>query len=314
MANYILGSGIVGLIAKQMYPEYGIIPFKKSRYYSFEIPLADNHIVYHKAIEPFMSEVCPTDKTPIIMKSTMSYRGQLINNPPRELLEMYLKKVYIEYPDYYINLMKMVYSVYQTTVIKLYNKLQSKFQQNINEAIRNYGELVSINTKTKTLRTRSQELEYDKLISTIPLDALAKYCNINITLKSSPVCLYYIESTSTNLESNDICYVADEHIEFFKVVQLNKPNYMFWSKDTIIDPYQYFGSILGYNIEILEPQRISAMINIENPPNLKPFEDIGIYCVGSNAVHDDFLDVSSCILRLLRFKFENRINKEKIMS
>jgi hypothetical protein len=303
MSDFILGSGLIGCIAKRMYPEWEIIPFKKSRYYSFEIPLAENHIVYHKNIEPFMSEVCPLDKIPIIIKSAVSYQGQLINDPPKELLHMYLKKVYDEYPDFYSELLKPVLTIYQTTSMKLYEILQNNVQQSINESIRNYGELIDINTKTKKIRTRHREVEYNRIISTIPLDALAKYCNVSIDLKSTSTCIYNIYSKTVDLEGNDFCLVVDNFIDFFKVVKVGEHNHIFWCKDTIQDPYKYFGGFLTYNIDILETFRISSMMNVGLPPNLKFFEDLDIFCVGSNAQWDDMMDCSSSINRLLKFGF-----------
>jgi len=299
---FILGSGLIGCLAKRMFPSAEIIPFKKSRYYSFETPLADNFIICHKEIDPFMSEICPADKIPILMKSSFSYYGQLIATPPVELLQMYLQKVYQEYPDYYPKLLKSIHGVYQTTAMKLYDKLQDKLQLDINESIRNYGEMISIDTKAKTITMRNKKMEYEKIISTIPLDALVKFCGFDLDLKSFSVCLYNITSEKIDLEGNDYCYVADKYIDFFKVVRLGQHSYMFWCKDAIQDPYKFFGSFLTHNIDIVETFRISNMMPIGNPPSLQMFQDADIYCIGSNAQYDDMVDVSSAILGLLRLK------------
>jgi hypothetical protein len=45
--NVILGSGIIGLLTKKILgDDWILIPFKKSRYFYFDIPYADNYIKY----------------------------------------------------------------------------------------------------------------------------------------------------------------------------------------------------------------------------------------------------------------------------
>lgn len=299
MPDVILGSGVVGCIAKYMRPDAIIVPYKKSRYYSFEFPFADNLIGYSTDIDNLMVDMSPRNKIPVFNKHAISYEGQL-SEGDKNTKELYLKKVYETFNDYFPKLITTAASYYPMTVIELYEHLQKNMIDELNKSKDFLGIPKQIDVKNKQIVFGGQRVSYDKIISTIPLDALLSLCKMKMDLKSHSVCYYRIVSNSVDLEGNHSCYVADETIDFFKVVKLGEHEHMFWTFDRVESPYQYFGKYLTYNIEILEASRIENAIPIGNIPDLSQLEEYGIYCVGSNAQWDDFMDVSSCIKRLLR--------------
>jgi len=302
LADLILGSGIIGCIAKFLHPDSIFIPFKKSRYYTFDFPLADNFIVYSEDIDDFMVNMSPKNKMKIFFKSALSFEGQLLEGDEK-IKEIYLKKLYDDhFQEYAPKLITTAFSVYPITAIELYSQLQKQQVDNINTSINELGDLVKIDVKQKMIIFKETKREYDRIISTIPLNALLSFCGMNLSLKSKDVCYYRITSEKVDLEGRQSCFVADEFIEFFKVVELDKHMHMFWTFDKIENPYQYFGSFLTHNIGIEECQRIEGAIPIGEKPDLSELEGYGIYCVGSNAQHDDFMDISSCIKRLLRLR------------
>jgi hypothetical protein len=299
--NFILGSGVVGCIARAI-SGYTLIPFKKSRYYSLDIPLAENNIPFTDDIEVFMSEY---SKVGPIFKEVMSSDGVLSTD--NVIREIYLKKVFGGYPDYAKELLCKTTMSYQMSVIQLHDKLQDKFINEINSSIKIFGDVVAIDLENKRIKFKGgQTNEFDKIISTIPLDALAKLCGVELELKAKTVCYYHIVTKTINLEGADTCLVADEEVEFFKVVKLPGENeYLFWANDGLESPYKYFGNYLTYNMDIMAAFRIQDAIPLDTA-DLSVFENAGISCVGCNAQWDSLVDVGTSIKRLLRLCGTNK--------
>lgn len=295
--NFILGSGIVGLLAKRMYPEFELIPFKRSRYYSFEIVLADNFLIYNKKIDDFMNQLgisCEVE----FKKQAYSLKGQLIFDEIDELKQSYFSRVYgYQMPSHIGSLIKNTVTTYPKSVKAVHDRLVEKSLNDFMNTKQKYGELVSINFENKKLYFTNREVDFDKIISTIPLDALCQFCNIKMDLKSRSVCYYDIQTSAVDLEGASSCIVIDDY-EFFKVVPQNE-RFLFWTFDKLEQPYKYFGQFFGYNFDIIESFRIDKAIPIGEKPNLDVLEGNNVYCVGSNAQWDDFMDVSSCVLRLI---------------
>ena len=302
--NIILGSGIIGLLAKKILgDDWTLIPFKKSRYFYFDIPWADNYIKFDNEINDFMKSIIIDDSPMIMYKSPFSYQGQLFDVREPVVIEKYLTKLYGDkIPDVADQLLTTSFMIYPVTVKHIYEALQRKYIGEIRENTSLYGSVKSINiTGQEILFNNDQKLEYDKIISTIPLNALCDYCSLSIDLEARPIYYYHIATDVVDLEGAQQSLVCDFDIPFFKVVKLNENIYNFWCLEAIEEPYKVFGSILGYNFEILEVRYIDDVIPLGEPPNLGIFEK-NLICVGSNAQWDDFMDVSSCIKRLIRLR------------
>lgn len=300
----ILGSGLIGNLAKMIHGEgWEWMPFKRSRYYSFEIPFADNHIVFDKNIDDFVGSAAPSSP-PIFAKCPISYMGQLMFQDLPICIQPYLQKVYgDQVPTLAQQLTKTTYTTYQTTAHVLLQKAERRNKEAIDAGVAKFKDVLNIDLKNHIIKCKGGDFQYDSIINTIPLDAFYQLCGMSFAPKAKSVCLYHIISDAVDLEGADQCLVADPDIKFFKVTavpgQRNKHHYLFWTFDPVDNPYQYFGSVLNYKLEIEEAKRIENMIPIGNPPDLSELESGGVYCVGSNAQWDDYMDVASCIKRLL---------------
>jgi hypothetical protein len=302
--NFVLGSGLIGCLAKHIFPDWLMIPMKKSRYYYFEEPYADNFIIYDKAIDDFMIELSPNNNTTIIMKRPFSLQGQLMSQETELTTLPYLQKVYGDkMPNAAHLLLKTVLSCYPMTAKMLYDKLQNRYLDSINADIKRYGELLRIDLINHKLITTRGEFEYEHLISTIPLDILCKFCNVEMQLEAISVCYYSLRSKKIDLEKADQVLVCDSNIDFFKVQVIDEDVYQFWTSQVIDMPYQYFGLMIGYDFEILGAKRIDKVIPLGEPPSLDHFKRQQIYCVGSNAQWNDFVDVTATIKKLRSMSF-----------
>jgi hypothetical protein len=300
MNNLILGSGLIACLAKKLLgPGWSFISFKKSRYYSFDIPLADDFIRCDKDIDTVSAELGLGGPI-IIYKRPFSYRGQLTNSTEPIVIDPYVQKVY---KGRYIpgELLKTVFSVYDVRALPLYTKLSEQSWDQIQAGAQ--SKLLGIDLKTRALRlSDGRSIEYERLISTIPLNILYALCGLDASiLKARPVCHYRVQSNKVDLEGAEQALVSDLDIEFYKVTKLSD-GYIFNTFEAIENPYLYFGKFLGYQLDIVEVLRIDESVPIGEPPDMKIFSDAGIICVGSNAQWDDFMDIASCIKRLINLK------------
>lgn len=298
MNDFILGSGLIGGIAKTILNKNVLIPFKRSRFF-YEFPLSDNHIVYNDKIVDYMKRYC--ENIPIIYKSSYSYNGMLIKDDIKEVRELYFKKVYDVDIDPRMSLLKTSVMTFPISTVKLHGIIQESLKSEIRNNIVEYGELKSINVKEKVIHFFNKTVPYNKIISTIPLNALLKYCGMNMDLKAKNINYYNIISPLTDLEGTLTCMICDPQFLFFKVMILQDGGYIFWTFDKLNDAYKYFSQFLSCRIEILEAFHIENAIPIGDVPDLFELEEkYSIYAVGSCAQWDDFNDVSTSISRLIR--------------
>ena len=301
MSNILLGSGVIGCLARRILDKsWDWIPFKRSRYYSFDVPYADNFIVYDKAISDFMADLSPG--TPLLYKRSFSFQGALMCQELPILIDPYLNKIYGEdVPQLANKLLKTIFTVFPATVQNVYHRLEDSYRDtDINRGVMKYGDIVSIDTDKKTISCTNGVFEFDNLLSTIPLDALVKLCGKSPDLKSRAVCYYYLITDVVDLEGAEQALVVDSDIEFFKVQMLKKHHYVFWTFNALERPLQYFGQYLNFRVDIIEAKRIDGAIPIGQKPDLGELEKKGVWCVGSNAQWCDQMDISSSIKRLLR--------------
>jgi hypothetical protein len=236
-------------------------------------------------------------------KSPLSYQGQLMDEAP-VAVEYFMRKVFGDFePDLARKLFKTSFMVYPLTVKQLYEALQRKYIKEIRENTSKYGSVKSIDIDGhEIIFNDDKKLPYDRMISTIPLNAFCEYSSLPMDLQARTVYYYNVVTDAVDLEGAQQSYVCDLNIPFFKAVMLNKSIYVFWCLEAMEEPYKVFGSLFGYNFEILEVRFIEDVIPMGNPPSLGVLEDNDVFCVGSNAQWDDFMDVSSCINRLLAYR------------
>lgn len=304
--NLILGSGLIGNLARKILDKsWEWAPFKRSRYFSFEIPFADNFVVFDKTVDDFMRQF--GNQTPIFYKRPISYQGMLMYQDLPISQDPYLRKLYGDgVPPLANTLLKSTFTIYPMSALELHKTLERQHETSIKPAVQKFGEIVEIDLNTKVITCLHKQLgqvtklEYDKIVSTIPLNALYRLCKLSdSSLKAKAICYYHIATDAVDLEGAEQALVADLDIKFFNVYQTKKHHFIFCTFDPLENPLQYFGGILNYKIDILEARRIEDALPISTKPDLSFLESKGITCVGSNAQWDDFMDVSSCLKRLL---------------
>ena len=132
MRGVILGSGIVGLLAKEILGDrWLVIPFSRSRFYSFRPALADNFIIRDERIDDLIAHF--GGKISFIYKTLYSLGGGLL--PSDDLIiNGWLNKVFgQEVPSQALPCIKSRgdHFVYSIKVNQLYNQLQIKYGQSL---------------------------------------------------------------------------------------------------------------------------------------------------------------------------------------
>lgn len=300
MNNIILGSGIIGLLAKSLLPSWKIIPFKESRFYSYSLPLCDNYIMVDKEITSFIQDLVP-DYRPLYNYSRgWSINGHIFKEFDSTICEDWLIHTFGSEYSTHIKLYlanKMQFQVYNIRINQLYEQLM---RANLPE-IKSEGELGSVTEIGDHYIVRgNKKLEFDNAISTIPLNALNSLSNRNSNLTYKPIYYIRIETNKLDFEKCNQLFVVDRHFSFFKVSQTAPNQYLFYCNEDIPTPGPYFMPIIQ-NFDIIDGCMIADGIPCGGPPKLESLEKLGIYCVGSYAQHDWCMDVGSCILRLLRY-------------
>jgi hypothetical protein len=303
--NYIIGSGLIGLIARKLLGDkWRLISQKKSRYFSFLPALADNYIVFDKNIDDFVKTLSPlASRNMLSYKRSFSYAGQLLSSENEMTTTPYLHKIYGEnVPTLAAKSIRTSFFTYHITPQELYEELVEKNINHDDDFIQ--SQVVGIDIKERKIRIEENnlvsEFDYDKIICTAPLDALVKWTKQNLELESKPICYYHIRTDKIDSEGANEILICDHDILFFKATMIDKGLWMFWAFDDIDNPHNYFGQFLDYQLDILEVTRVNDAMPLGEPPDLSVLEANDIYCVGSNAQWDDLMDVSSCINRLLR--------------
>lgn len=311
--KYIIGSGLVGLLARHILGgDWKLIKQGLSRYYTRPPVLADNFIRVHDNVGPIVSQISPMAMAAVQYKRAFSLAGQLMYNENSLTVNPYITKLYGDLvPPTAREHFQTTFWVYNMSCVELYRRLLDKYKDEILD-VKVLGVDIEERLIRGNVRGNIDKLDYDSVVCTVPLNVLYDWAGITGSLSSKHVCYYHIESDKIDLEGADQCMVCDENYVFFKVSPAddryklgNKKDYIFWTFDTVDNPHEYFGMFLGYDLDIKDAFRISDAIPLGRPPKLSVFEDSGIWCVGSNAQWDDFMDISSCIRRLVRLRDGN---------
>jgi len=270
----------------------------QSLFYSFNPPLADNYIIAHPEIEPFIKDVAPHSMT-YMVQNAISLSGSLVFFSSPLAIQTYLSKVYGE--DMHPiakDLMKLERFVYGVSAQDVYQRLQKRYMKELTENNEGYGGIASIDPINRLIRLLDGGvLEYENIISTVPLDVLNKWCEYDLSFKSNDVYYRHIATKSLDFEESYIVHVADEEIPFYKVSRYSPVDFVFesfsWLNDAVLHAFVD-------DFQSVNHTSISNAFPLGPPPNLDYLEKDGIYCVGSLAQHDDLMCVSSCLNRLTK--------------
>jgi len=296
--NIIFGSGLVGLLAKAIFPSWKIIPFYRSRFFSYNPALDDNWIVKDARLDSFVKDlmVMPPAIYPYI--KAYSVGGDLVREHHKDLCEDWLYKVFgVNYPNHaekYLST-RMTQFVYDLRLNQLYQSLTNKYIDEIKEEA-SKGSVESIGNHYFV--RNGKRVDFDNAISTIPLDALQKLMGVNSKLESKPVHYLHIKTDDLDFEGANQVFVADKLYGFHKVTNIAPGRYMIHCHEDIPQPGAYFMAFMK-NFDIIDGTSVNGVIPIGNLPNLDNAVDNGIFCVGSYAEWDWCADIGTCIIRLL---------------
>ncbi|MCK9558582.1 MAG: hypothetical protein M0R50_11155 [Candidatus Cloacimonetes bacterium] len=299
MTGVILGSGVVGLLAKEILgDQWLVIPFSRSRFYSFRPALADNFIIRDDRIDDLISHF--GGKISFIYKTSYSLGGNLLQSDDF-IINAWLNRVFgLDVPPQAAPCIKSRgnYFIYDIKVNQLYHILQQKYSQylidNSKKTITEIGDHYLI--------WGGQRIDFDHMISTIQLSRLFELTKIpHNDLPAAQVWYYHVETSNLNFEGANQTLVIDDTIDFFKVSNIAENRYLFYFSRDIPIPGPYFMQFMQ-QFDLIDGTTIAGAIPKGAKPDLSAFNKLGIECIGAAAEHDYFMDLGSCLVKLLRQK------------
>lgn len=304
-SKIILGSGLIGRIAKDILPDYRMIPFGRSQFYGWDYPLAEDYISVHDSADEYVRRYKPD--IDIILrtkeyKRPFSVAGQLIYsaNIPNLTSVPYLTKVYGDASDLKQKLVSnTIFQVYEEiTCNMIYKKLDESLKLSILNDLNEFGKLEEIDYKNHIIKTSKTTFEYESIISTIPLDLLLYYMKENVDLKYRSIFAYLIQTNTLDFEGADQVFVVEDDIDFYSVTEVGFNMFLFKSFIELNEP---FLKMVLQKFNIINKVKIDKYIPVNNI-DIKPIEAHNINLVGSLARWDDFYDVGASIHHLMKLK------------
>jgi hypothetical protein len=304
----IFGSGIVGLLARLILgPSWVVVPFYRSRFFSFNPALDDNFIIRSDEIDPFISELTKIRPMEFPYKRAWSVQGHLTQQWDVDLCSDWLYKLFgtnipSQSEPYLKN--RMTLPVYDLRSNEIYSMLLGHYIDMLKEesakgSVTEIGDHYYVQGGVRK--------EFDAAINTIPLDGLLNLMNINnISLPAKDLHYLHVSTTDLDFEGANQTLVVDQMFSFFKVTNIAENRYLFYCHEDIPNPGAYLMPIIQ-KFDIIDGTSIERALPMGPIPNQSFLEDFGIYSVGSYAQWDWCMDVGSCILRLIRYA--NRGNK-----
>lgn len=312
--NVIFGSGVVGLLAKMMLgPEWKVIPFHRSRFFSWNPALDDNFIIHDDEILPFIKEITTLIGQPKIFpyKRSWSIAGELVNQFDSGACQDWLYKIFgNNIPPHASIYMKdrMNLYVYDVRVNQLYFDLVNA-NIGLLRAEAEKGPVTEIGPHYY-VRNGVRE-DFDKAISTIPLDALCELMNIEVNLPARNLHYIHLETEDLDFEGANQLFVVDKIFDFWKVTNVAPNRYMLYFHNDVVNYGVYLMNFIK-KFEILDGTAMERAIPLGSIPSIPRIEQAGIFCVGAYAQWDWCADVGSNILRLIRYA--GRGNKPQQMK
>jgi hypothetical protein len=311
--NVIFGSGIVGLLAKAILgPEWTIVPFYRSRFFTFNPALDDNFIIRDEGLDQFIKDLTGNPSTPVyVYRRAWSISGQLVPEYDAGLCKDWLAKIFgAQIPPqsevYHANRMDLF--VYDIRVNQLYQDLVNANLPELKEEAAK-GLITSIGDHHFV--RDGKRTDFDNAVSTIPLNALCGLMDRKIDLPSKTLHYLHVETEDLDFEGHNQLLIVDDIMSFYKATNVAPRRYLLYCHEEITDPGVYLMAFMR-KFDILDGTSITEALPMGPTPKLENLEQNGIYCVGSYAQWDWCMDVGSCALRLLNYA--NRGHKPNVMK
>lgn len=300
MRGIILGSGIVGLLAKEILGDnWTIVPYTRSRFYSFKPALADNFVIRDDRIDDFIQHY---GAKPSFIYKTLYSLGGALHTGSQPLTDAWLGKTFgSDVPPHLSAYMRSRdgFFIYDLRINVLYERLQAKYQASLQEQCQK-GQPTAIGEHQLTFGDKT--VEFDHLVSTIPLNKLLELTRANHQqLPVAQIWYYHIETTDLSFEGANQVLVVDDALDFFKVSNIAKDRYLFYFLRNTPIPGPYFMQFMQ-RFEIIDGTTISDALPKGAKPDLTWLDKMGVHCVGAFAEWDSAADVGSSMMRLLKYK------------
>jgi len=300
--KFILGSGVVGLLAKHILgDQYTLIPYKKSRYYSFDIPIADNEIAFNDQTSELLSSLHILTKKQYF-PTAVSLKGELFFNK-NIWINPVVEKIYQDDPHpLAAKILSADIDAHSVTVKELYGHLMEKHSKDINAGLQ--MNIDSISTSKRTITIDGETFDYDRIVSTIPLYTLLNLTKTRSPLDADDYHVYLIATDAFNLEGAKRCFIGDLPIPFWKVNVIGQGAYQFFSNGEAAGAEAVFSLLTKGRFRIVASTKIDRAFPRGAPPVilLERLKSNDIECIGSNARWDYFYDISTCLNHLLKMK------------
>lgn len=299
--NYILGSGVVSFAARHILgSNYKIINAGPSRFYNYNPAPADNFILVSDQLKQFESILSPLIGTKKAeYKCAWSNFGQISRGFNKANCNTWLSKIFdFRIPSHAIHVLKnrLEFNVYENRINSLYATLFDKHKTSMLDAI-NIDKLLSI--EPHKLIFKDCVIEFDKLISTIPLNHLYKLIGCNDILNSVGVSIVYLKTKSLNFEGFNQLWIVDPNIPFYKAQMIKENEYLFYFNSKIENP----GLLLNAYIEdfdLITGVWIESALPSDDIPFLNNLNNYGIIPIGASAQWDYCMDFSSCLFKIMQ--------------
>lgn len=296
--NFILGSGVTGMLAKHILG-WKLVPFYRSRFFSFKPALDDNYIIHDSRLDDFMTHLGA--KPAFLYKVSYSLDGQLLPHAD-SICNIWAMKVFGSEPPQHLNAYMgshTGYFIYNLKLNELYEKLQSQYKAELSQA----AESIITEIGDHYFIRGGKRVEFDRVVSTIPLKVLLQLCRIPANLTMRRAWFFHIKTNGLDFEGANQVLVADQQYDFYKVTNIAPERYLFCCLHDIPLPGPYFQLFMP-QFDIIDGTTIDNVIPI-GTPSLSAVERLGITCIGAHAEHDWCADVGSNLLKLLRTQGAN---------
>lgn len=296
--NYIFGSGIVGMLAKEILPDWTIVPFSRSRFFSFKCPLDDNFIIRHPNLDEIVYSIAGQVGT-AHYRRIFSSSGLLCGYNP-EVFQLFLEKVFGDAQPAHAKACmpnRMEHDIYRVRLNELYQTLQFKHKDHIDAEVKK-GKVTAIGDHF--FIQNGVRYDFEHAVSTIPLDVTCDLAHINHNFQYLDTHYIHLATKSIDLEGANQALVVDRSIPFFKVVNVAEDQYVLYSTEDFVMPGMVLAPIIP-KFEIIDGCCVPKSVNLGPLPDVTFLEERGIYPVGGYAQWDWCSDVGSNILRLLQY-------------
>ena len=300
--NVILGSGVNALAVKHILGEsYSIIHAGPSRLYKFNPVPSDNFIIASDEIKPLVNFLEPIiGKIVADYKCAWSSNGAIVRGYDNNNSIMWLSKIFgIHIPMHFDIVLRnrMEFKVFENRINQIYAALYEKYKEFINIDL-NVEKISSIEPH-KIIMKDGKVVEYEKCISTIPLNDLNKLINYQSDLKSVGVSVIRLSTNNLNFEGFNQLWISDPNIGFYKAQIVKENEYLFYFNYKLDNPGLYLNKFID-NFDLLTGIYFPDIIPAGQLPDLSYLNDYGIVPLGMSSQWDCAMDFSSCLLRIMQ--------------